>query len=71
MTTYKVFVNGEFFSTVATLEGAETIRDHWASPHQIVQIVEERAMFPEEIYYNDFLRLEATLDLDPNPWGDK
>lgn len=25
-------------------------------------------MFLEEIYYNDFLRLEATLDLDPNPW---
>lgn len=22
----------------------------------------------EEIYYDNFLRLEATLDLDPNPW---
>jgi hypothetical protein len=29
---------------------------------------EGESMFLEEIYYNDFLRLEATLDLDPNPW---
>lgn len=25
-------------------------------------------MFLEEIYHDDFARLEATLDLDPNPW---
>jgi hypothetical protein len=43
MTTYKVFVDGEFFSTVATREGAETIRDHWASPRQTVEIVEVKA----------------------------
>jgi hypothetical protein len=29
---------------------------------------ENESMFLEEIYYNDFLRLEATLNLDPNPW---
>lgn len=43
MKTYKVFVDGEFFSTVATLAGAETIRDHWASPRQVVEIVEVSA----------------------------
>jgi|LakMenE18May11ns_1017448.scaffolds.fasta_scaffold8804422_2 hypothetical protein len=43
MTTYKVFVDGEFFSTVATREGAETIRDFWASPRQTVEIVEVKA----------------------------
>jgi hypothetical protein len=43
MTTYKVFVDGEFFSTVATSEGAETIRDHWASSRQTVEIVEVSA----------------------------
>ena len=29
---------------------------------------ENDALFLEEIYYNNFLRLEATLNLDPNPW---
>jgi hypothetical protein len=43
MKTYKVFVNGEFFSTVATREGAEIIRDYWASPRQVVEIVEVSA----------------------------
>jgi hypothetical protein len=43
MTTYKVFVDEAFFSTVATREGAETIRDHWASPRQTVEIVEVSA----------------------------
>jgi hypothetical protein len=31
-------------------------------------MMENESMFLEEIYYNDFLRLEATLNLDPNPW---
>jgi hypothetical protein len=31
-------------------------------------MMENESMSLEEIYYNDFLRLEATLDLDPNPW---
>jgi hypothetical protein len=31
-------------------------------------MMENEAMFLEEIYYNNFLRLEATLDLDPDPW---
>jgi len=43
MMTYKVFIDGEFFSTVATREGAETIRDHWAAAHQTVEIVEVSA----------------------------
>jgi hypothetical protein len=43
MKTYKVFVDGAFFSTVATREGAEIIRDHWASPRQTVEIVEVSA----------------------------
>jgi len=31
-------------------------------------MMENESMFLEEIYYNDFLRLEATLNLDPDPW---
>jgi hypothetical protein len=31
-------------------------------------MIENESMSLEEIYHNDFLRLEATLDLDPNPW---
>jgi hypothetical protein len=31
-------------------------------------MMENESMFLEEIYHNDFLRLEATLNLDPNPW---
>ena len=40
MNEYKVFVDGQFFSTVASREGAEIIRDHWAGPNQVVEIVE-------------------------------
>ena len=29
---------------------------------------EGEPMFLEEIYHDDFARLETTLDLDPNPW---
>ena len=43
MSEYKVFVDGDFFSTVATRQDAEIIRDHWASPHQVVEIVEVSA----------------------------
>ena len=28
--TYYVYVNGSFFTTVATLEAVETIREYWA-----------------------------------------
>jgi hypothetical protein len=31
-------------------------------------MMENESMSLEEIYYNNFLRLEATLDLDPDPW---
>jgi hypothetical protein len=37
---YKVYINGEYWATVGTLEGAEVVRDHWASRHQSVVIVE-------------------------------
>jgi hypothetical protein len=40
MNEYKVLVDGQFFSTVASREGAEIIRDHWAGPNQVVEIVE-------------------------------
>ena len=43
MNEYKVYVDGQFFSTVATREGAEIIRDYWAGPNQVVEIVEVEA----------------------------
>jgi hypothetical protein len=31
-------------------------------------MIENEPMSLEEIYHDDFARLEATLGLDPNPW---